>query len=163
MVFKINTNGSGFSVIKDFMDYLEGAYPNGDLLLCGTTLYGTAPNGGNSGWGTVFKLNTDGSGFAVLKDFTNWTDGAYCYAGLLLSGTTLYGTAYNGGNNGSGTVFKLETDGSGYTAITHFARGDGSNPYASLMLSGSTLYGTAECGGSSGNGTGSCCWIFHWK
>ena len=43
------------------------------------------------GCGTVFKVNTDGSGYTVLKKF-NGNDGAYPAAGLVLSGTTLYGT-----------------------------------------------------------------------
>jgi len=37
------------------------------LLLSGSTLYGITQNGGSLGNGTIFKINTDGSGFAVLK------------------------------------------------------------------------------------------------
>ena len=52
-------------------------------------------HGGSSGNGTVFAVNTDGTGFTNLHSFyccTN-SDGAYPYAGLILSGNTLYGTA----------------------------------------------------------------------
>ncbi len=33
------------------------------------SLYGTAYDGGRSGYGTVFKLNSHGTGFTALKSF----------------------------------------------------------------------------------------------
>ena len=44
-------------------------------------LYGTAHQGGTSGYGTVFKLNTDGTGFTVLKNFDYSTGGLPPLAG----------------------------------------------------------------------------------
>ncbi|HZL80151.1 MAG TPA: choice-of-anchor tandem repeat GloVer-containing protein [Candidatus Limnocylindrales bacterium] len=75
----------------------EGANPFGQLLLSGDTLYGAAITGGSSGDGTVFKINTDSSGFTNLYNFTGGNDGANPEAGLVLSGNTLYGTADQGG------------------------------------------------------------------
>jgi len=40
----------------------DGAWPNGGLILSDNTLYGTAEQGGISGNGTMFTVNTDGSG-----------------------------------------------------------------------------------------------------
>lgn len=48
----------------------DGASPYAALILSGTTLYGTAPYGGEAGHGTVFKINVDDSGFIVLHTFT---------------------------------------------------------------------------------------------
>ena len=141
--------------------------------LSGNTLYGTADGGGSSGHGTLFKVNTDCTGFSTLHSFTagsndssvNYTnsDGVGPQAGLISSGNTLYGTAVEGGSLGSGTVFALKTDGTGFTTIHSFTapyfhsfpylNSDGANPYAGLILSGNTLYGTTAIGGSSGNGT----------
>jgi len=68
--------------------------------------------------GTVFKMGTDGSGFAVIYNFTDWhsnnLDGCFPYGGLALGGSTLFGTAINGGTDWSGTIFKLNTDGTGF-------------------------------------------------
>jgi uncharacterized repeat protein (TIGR03803 family) len=150
VVFKLNTDGSDFTVLKNF-NGSDGAYPYAGLLLSGTSLYGTTVEGGSSNYGTVFKLNTEGSDFTAIKNFAEY-DGAGPGAGLMMSGTTLYGTTFSGGNNGYGTVFKLETDGSGFAAITHFVGGDGTIPKGELLLSGTTLYGTTWTGGSSGNG-----------
>src|SRR6266702_4556107 len=47
----------------------DGASPN-SLILSGNTLYGTANGGGSGGAGTVFALNTDGTGFRTLHNFT---------------------------------------------------------------------------------------------
>ena len=164
-VFKVNTDGSGFTVLKTLAGGSDGANPAAGLLLSGGTLYGTtsAYNSG-SGYGTVFKVNTDGSGFTVLKNFSplvNHTnsDGAYPYAGLVLSGNTLYGTTSGGGSSGNGTVFQINTNGSGFTVLKNFSplvnntNSDGAHPEADLVLSGVTLYGTTSDGGSSGKGT----------
>jgi uncharacterized repeat protein (TIGR03803 family) len=118
--------------------------------------------GGTSRNGTVFSLSTNGTGFATLHNFSafnNNTDGGNPEAGLVLSGTTLYGTAYAGGSSGNGTVFALNTDGTGFTTLYSFTalssgtNGDGANPSGGLLLSGNTLYGTAQNGGNAGNGT----------
>src|ERR1035437_6574084 len=85
--------------------------------------------------------------------YTN-SDGATPEAGLILSGNTLYGTAYQGGSSAYGTVFKVTPDGTGFTNLHSFTNGsDGAYPQAGLIISGNTLYGTAEAGGSSGDGT----------
>src|SRR5256885_1773790 len=76
------------------------------LILSGNTLYGTAWYGGGSG-GTVFAINTDGTGFTSVYSFNGSSDGSYPYAGVILSGNTLYGTARYGGITGHGTVYSL--------------------------------------------------------
>jgi uncharacterized repeat protein (TIGR03803 family) len=98
----------------------------------------------------VFKVNTDGSGYAVLKSFGGFLgDGCYPSAGLVLAGSTLYGTTPCGGSSGGGVVFKVNTDGTGFAVLKSFTGGDGRAPSAGLVLSGSTLYGTTFNGGSS--------------
>jgi uncharacterized repeat protein (TIGR03803 family) len=157
-VFAVNTNGTGFTNLHSFTGS-DGALPYAGLILSGNTLYGTASSGGSSGAGTVFAVNTNGAGFTNLHNFTaapgplyTNSDGVYPYAGLILSGNTLYGTAYFGGS-GAGTVFKVNTNGTGFTNLHSFTGSDGASPYAGLILSGNTLYGTARIGGSSGYGT----------
>src|SRR5215471_17755172 len=133
---------------------IEGANPNAGLILSGNTLYGTAAAAGGSGAGTVFAVNTDGTGFRIVHSFSV-TEGANPWSALTLSSNTLYGTAYRGGTGawGNGTVFAVNTDGTGFTNLYSFtAGGDGANPVSGLILSSNTLYGTTRFGGSSGNG-----------
>ena len=160
-VFKINTDGTGFTNLHTFFGYpSDGTAPDADLVLSGNTLFGTTSSGGDPGRGTVFKVNTDGSGFTNLHNF-DYSDGFNPFAGLVLSDNTLYGTAAFGGSSGSGTVFRLNTDGSGFTNLHSFTsyngfystNSDGFNPFAGLVLSDNTLYGAALSGGISGNGT----------
>ena len=126
------------------------------MILSGGTLYGTASTGGDSdfGSGTVFAINTNGAGFTNLHSLT-YADGASPFAGLILSGKTLYGAAAFRGGSGYGTLFAVNTNGTGFTNFYNFSGGsDGAYPEGSLILSGNTLYGTAEGGASSSaNGT----------
>jgi uncharacterized repeat protein (TIGR03803 family) len=153
-----------FTTLHSFKTYnsstnTDGAGPRGSLILSGNTLYGAAATGGSGGSGTVFAVNTDGTGYAVVKNFsatafnpsigtpTN-SDGASPNGGLVLSGNTLYGMANGGGNFGQGTVFAVNTDGNGFTNLHNFTGfTDGGYPYGGLVLSGNTLYGTADGGG----------------
>jgi uncharacterized repeat protein (TIGR03803 family) len=152
-VFALNIDGTGFTNVHSF-SYNDGVYPQAGLILLGSALYGTANSGGSSNFGTVFALNTNGTAFTNLHSFTYASDGANPQAGLLLIGNTLYGTANSGGSSSFGTVFALNTDGTGFTNLHNFVFGsDGSNPDAGLTLSGNTLYGTAYNGGGFGNGT----------
>ncbi len=156
-VFKVNTDGSGYTLLKSFNGGSDGALPNASLIVSGNTLYGTTEQGGSSGNGTLFRINIDGTSFTNLYRFTSLnnstnSDGANPEAGLILSGNTLYGTAYHGGNSGFGTVFAVNTDGTSFTNLHSFKQGgDGASPYAGLILSGNTLYGTTYQGGGDAN------------
>ena len=151
-VFKLQPDGSGFTPLKLFTNSVEGANPEAALTLSSNVLYGTTANGGVWGFGTVFKVNADGTGFTVLKDFTG-DDGANPYAGLTLSDNVLYGTTANGGNWSTGAVFKVNVDGTGFTVLKDFTGDDGATPHGDLALAGGILYGTTYGGGSAGRGT----------
>ena len=161
-VFKLHTDGSDFTVIHSFADDgSEGIASLATLALSGDTLYGTAYRGGSSDNGTVFKVNTDGTGFMVLHTFSG-SDGATPEGRLAVSGNTLYGTAYLGSSQSShGTVFQVNADGTGFTNLHLFTsftgpsntNSDGGNPTRGVILSGNTLYGMTLHGGSFGLGT----------
>ena len=152
-VFKLNSDGSGYAVLKYFTNSWEGANPRAGLLLLGNTLYGTTFSGGATGSGaagTVFKINIDGSGFATLHTFGGSGDGANSYASLAYSGGTLYGTTVNGGAHGCGTVFGINTNGTGYSLLYSFQGRE--YPLAGVVAAGGLLYGTGYSGGSANEG-----------
>jgi uncharacterized repeat protein (TIGR03803 family) len=166
-VFAANTDGTLFSngtIFTNLHSFAngDGINPYDGLVLSGNTLYGTAYQGGSQSVGTVFAINTDGTGFSNLHSFSSSSDGANPFGGLILSGKTLYGTTSSGGKYGNGTVFAINTDGTLFgngtifTNLYNFASGsDGANPYCGLVLSGDTLYGTTAGSGSglAPNGT----------
>ena len=182
-IFRINTDGTGFTNLYSFPvnpdrnpDYPNGGYPQGSLTLFSNILYGAATTGGQNGTGTIYKINTDGSGFTTLYHFsekrglnsTN-SDGANPQGKLLLLDGVLYGTAVNGGD-GSGTIFRVNADGTGFMtlhSLDFFVSGvnyntnnqDGAWPSMGLTAIGNVLlYGTTSAGGrgngaADGNGT----------
>lgn len=161
-VFKVKTNGTGYASMHVFNDVAgEGRFPYAGVMLSGNTLYGTTAGGG--GWGSVYKLQTDGTGFTKLySSFTTSSTFGAMASGLVLSGALLYGATANSGTYSLGTVYAITTNGTGFTNLYNFSGSDGSQPFGQpgqsygfpgLVLSGTALYGTTTKGGLSGNGT----------
>ncbi|HLH56817.1 MAG TPA: choice-of-anchor tandem repeat GloVer-containing protein [Verrucomicrobiae bacterium] len=175
-VFMVPTGGGTFGGL-DFIHNFMGPDGSGSrigLALSSNVLYGTTFAGGANDAGTIFALSIDGSGFSTLHGFTDVTlvnsdpsgllhgtnaDGFDSEGPLLLSGNTLYGTTLTGGGSGNGTVFAINTDGTGFTNLHVFSplvmntNQDGANPKGGLVLAGNALYGTTLQGGAFGNGT----------
>ena len=136
--------------------------PYGALISDGTFLYGMTNFGGASNVGTIFKIKTDGTGYADLMDF-NTTNGAYPNGSLISDGTFLYGVTTGGGIHNVGAVFKIKPDGTGYTKLLDFP--DSSNawiPYGSLVYNGTNLFGVTNFGGT-GTCSDGCGTIFELK
>jgi uncharacterized repeat protein (TIGR03803 family) len=160
-VFSLKTDGSQFTTLHTFSPTnaitgtnSDGASPASVLILSGSKLYGTTMIGGVSSNGTVFRLNTNGSDFTVLHNFTAGKgrnpllyptndDGAMPNGGLLLWNDTLYGTAQFGGSSGNGTIFALNTDGTGFTVL-HTFTDTYTQPLGSLIVSDNVLYGEVK-------------------
>lgn len=166
-IFSINTDGSDFTVIHTFaagaedvspqFTNSEGRMPGGNLVLAGNTLYGTAASGGTNGTGTIFSMNTDGSGFTVLHAFATGNnvtnaDGSGADSLVLSGNGTLYGTAAGGGANDYGTIFFIQTNGNNFTVLHTFDASDGGDPIGGLLLYSNVLYGTARGDGDHPDG-----------
>jgi uncharacterized repeat protein (TIGR03803 family) len=156
-VFRMGTDGTGFTVLHHFGAPSDGATPYAALIQgADGLLYGTTYGGGATDAGTVFKVDTNGGSYAVLYSFTNGLDGAHPSGGLLQGRDgALYGTAETGSSNNCGTVFRLGTDGLGYTVLHAFSNWpDGALPQASLIQgTDGALYGTTDQGGDYVVGT----------
>ena len=88
-----------YRILHNFGTNTMGLYPHAGLAQGPHgTLYGTTEQGGSLNLGQIFKVNPDGSGYAALKNFSG-ADGSNPDAGLVLSGSTLYGTTSHGGTN----------------------------------------------------------------
>lgn len=163
ILFAVQTNGAGFTAVHAFpaassslADNSDGANPIG-LILSNNTLYGPANNGGANATGTIYAVNTNGSGFTVVHNFAPTSGesypnsgGSYPNGGLILSGGTFYGTTEWGGPgagpSSSGTVFSVNADGTGFTLLHDFSgvgssgqNSDGASPYTGLVFAGGTL------------------------
>src|SRR5450830_86050 len=155
------------ATIHTFKPAPFGAYSQASLIQASDgNLYGTTPQGGVSGHGTVFKISnpTASPTESVIYSFTGGTDGGYPVASMIqASDGNLYGTTNAGGvqavgcDYGCGTVFKISnlTTSPTESVIYRFTIGsDGAFPNAAVIqASDSNLYGTTYGGGTGFVGT----------
>jgi len=126
--------------------------------------YGTTEDGGANLNGTIFKINTTGT-LTTVYNFCS-TGGSSCTdGGGPLGGLTLgldgnfYGTTYNGGANGGGTIFQMTPAGAISTLYSFCSQGgasctDGKNPSTTLVQgSDGDFYGMTYAGGANADGT----------
>jgi len=165
-VFKIDAKGKE-TVLYSFTDSSDGCFPDhGVVLDSAGNLYGVTFDGGfggscNSGFGTVYKLDTTGS-LTVLHTFSGG-DGANPSSALIFdSEGNLYGTTGNGGSSGGcglggcGTLFELSPQEDGtwsevvlYSFCSASECVDGEEPLGPLVRDASgNLYGTTYFGGA---------------
>lgn len=156
-VFRISPSGAGFAVLHSFAGGAsDGSYPwTSSLVASGSTLYGMTMNGGTDDWGTIFKINTSGAGFALLHSFTlETTDGTSPISSLILGGSVLYGMTQVGGAGYYGTIFRIYSNGTGFELLHSFDFDAGAYPYGDLLRMVSTKYGTMLYGMTNyNNGT----------
>jgi len=155
-VFKINPDGTGYQVLHSFV--FSDGYDTQTELIQETNgmLFGTTAYGGPDDSGVIFTLSTNGTDFAVLYNFTTPIYGAAAQPSSLALAPdgAFYGTTQVGGltnatyPDGMGTVFRVNTDGTGYTTIYSFSGEDGRLPTSGVTVAADgTLYGTTEFGG----------------
>jgi len=152
VIFSVDTNGDNYKDLHDFTG-TDGESPTTcKLLNIAGKLFGVTPNGGGSGWGCVFSLDTTGANYKVLINF-GITNGETPSGSLTSSGGKLFGTTESGGTNGWGTVFSVDTSGNNYKQLYSFYSSSGCTPTSGLVLSGSKLFGIlASQTSSDGNG-----------
>jgi len=153
-VFELSPAGLE-TVLYSFKGAADGGNSEAGLIRdAAGNLYGTALNGGHSGYGAVFELSPTGTE-TVLYSFSNGTNGGNPNAGLIqdaagnLYGTSFYGLSTGICTGGCGTVFEVSSTGK-ETVLHSFAGGaDGANPSGSLIQDAAgNFYGTASRGGS---------------
>jgi uncharacterized repeat protein (TIGR03803 family) len=154
VIYRVGTNGTGHTVLKHFDTGSDAQNSVAALILGGGTLYGTSLSGGSNGWGTVFRIDTNGGNFAVIHHFTNNPDGASPRSRLLLLDGTLFGTTSGGGTNGAGTIFRMNTNGADFSVIGNCSATPGpAVPFAGLTAFSNVLYGVSTAGGADNAGS----------
>jgi uncharacterized repeat protein (TIGR03803 family) len=133
----------------------DGYDPQAALLYVNGTFYGTTADGGMNGYGTVFAISSNSQRKETVLHSFDSTDGAYPVAELIDVNGTLYGTTFDGGANGTGTVFSITQSGNLTTLYSFGAYGgsDGNNPRGALTECNGTLCGTTSNGGTYDDGT----------
>jgi uncharacterized repeat protein (TIGR03803 family) len=181
LIYRAAADGSSVRTIyqltpNDGLNAVAGLLLGSDGRLYGSTTLGAASQ--LTGAGTVFRVSPDGTGFQVIHRFASYTivntvgapvnaDGANPEAELVEGADGyLYGVTRTGGPNGTGVVFKLSKDGTGFSVLHAFGpvtseatatpirNADGLSPVGALLAGADNyFYGTASAGGANGNGT----------
>jgi uncharacterized repeat protein (TIGR03803 family) len=140
-VFKLNQDGTGFTVLHEFMG-TDGYEPDGrPLELADGSLYGSTELS-NGGGGVIYKINKDGSGFQILRIMPDGVPGSLNSELVPGSDGALYTTGFS-------ALFKLRSDGTDVQFLHQFVRGPEDGVFARGVIFGpdAALYGVAQLGG----------------
>ncbi|MCU0782427.1 MAG: hypothetical protein MUF04_15210, partial [Akkermansiaceae bacterium] len=159
-VFKTTPAGD-LTTLVEFAGGANGSGPAAGLVLAGDgNFYGATNIGGNSGFGTLYRVTPAGE-LTTLLSFTG-TGGAHMGRNInaaMVVGPdgALYGTTYLGGSLDQGTIFRYTLAGS-FTTLVEFGGQTGpikgSKPAGSLMAAADgNFYGTTNEGGFLNVGT----------
>lgn len=164
-VFKVTPAGE-LTTLLESTTFYRGGTERGDSprgALCpgpDGSLYGTTERGGNSDFGTIFKMDAFGNR-TTLVHFTGVSGanrGARPQTGLMLaSDGNLYGSTTEGGANDMGTLFRLTPAGV-HTTLVDFTGNGATNKGAwcsTRLVQGADghLYGMGNGGGAGDYGT----------
>jgi uncharacterized repeat protein (TIGR03803 family) len=154
--FVIPAQAQTESVLFSFTYGPEGAFPLASPTLVGTTLYGTASQGGYNANGTVWAVNATTGKETTLYEFQAGQNDGYTPMGAVayykgsFYGTTCGGP--HGQNNSPGMIFKLTKSKKTYVESIILFNSDGSNGacpgYVTPVFDKQgNMYGTTSGGG----------------
>ena len=154
-IFSINPDGSNFQYYSLTGEDASG--PTGSLTVIGNDLFGSNQYGGSGGGGDIFKISKSLTGYSVIHTFANNMNdgGVTSLLALQLWNNKLYGDTWSGGDNGKGTLFSMNLDGSDYSLLHEFngAPYDGGTLNASPLIDEGIMYGVTYYGGTNNYGT----------
>ncbi len=160
-VFELSLSGGTWKekVLYFFTGNLDGGSVNAGVIFDKAgNLYGMTTSGGKYNSGTVFELTSSNGSWneSVLYNFTGGNDGGFpADAPVMDNNGSLFGTTFNGGFDGYGTVFQLSPSAGAWTetVLYSFTGGnDGAFPQASALLTKTGLISTATEGGTNFTG-----------
>jgi uncharacterized repeat protein (TIGR03803 family) len=151
-IFKIQKNGSGFTLLKSFSPSGgDGASPIAPLARASDgKLYGTTRLGGATGAGSVFSLRFDGMSYHLLSSLFA-TNGSGPLAGVTEAANgLLYGVTRSDDVTANETIFNLRNDGSGLNLLFASTSANNGQDARGTLARGTNglLYGTAMLGGT---------------
>ncbi|HEX6505760.1 MAG TPA: choice-of-anchor tandem repeat GloVer-containing protein [Terriglobales bacterium] len=111
VLFQLTTAG-GYKVLRSFAAAAPATDGYGPLagLVQGSDgfLYGVNPNGGASGFGTLFRINTTGSTFQVLHNFDGVSGANPTSTPILATNGKIYGMTMSGGAFHQGVFYSFD-------------------------------------------------------
>ncbi|HYV92695.1 MAG TPA: choice-of-anchor tandem repeat GloVer-containing protein [Chitinophagales bacterium] len=158
VVFSYDTSTGIYHKFHDFAsnpaDSGEGAY-SGMLLAMDGMLYGTTAFGGIFDKGEIYRVDPSIDSYSPIYHFYIMTTGANPECQLVqFTDGNLYGTTRNGGQNGSGIIFRFHPSDSSCDQLYDLTYNTGAYPAYGALLPNDDgkLYGLTVNGGTHGRG-----------
>ena len=147
-VWELTTAGVE-TTLYTFTGGADGSWPEFKLTQdTAGNLYGVTREGGSTGNGVVFKIDTTTGAETVLYNFcslANCSDGRFVSGPVIIdSAGNLYGITGRGGANDTGVVYQITPD--GVETVLYNAGSEGAGRDLAIDKSGN-LYGTISTGG----------------
>jgi len=157
-LFSFAEDGFAYRVVHSFsLSGSDGESPWAGLVEARDgALYGVCYQGGRFGAGSIFRIGKDGSGYALLDDFSRRSGDGFRPEQSMIEGSDglLYGVTTGGGTNNAGTVFSFAMDSTNHVVLHSMQQNQTEAPSGRLLegVDGS-LYGTTSYGGVFGHGS----------
>ncbi len=149
-VWELLAGSSTINLLASFDDATTSQTPSGQIYVDGSgDVFGTAQGPqGNANGGSIWEYNASNQTLSALVLFQYaGFDGANPYGGLISDGNgNFWGTAYNGGFDGDGDVWKYHLGDSTITDLADFnGTTSGGNPQGGIAMdSAGDLFGTSQ-------------------
>jgi uncharacterized repeat protein (TIGR03803 family) len=158
-LFRIDQPGNTFETLRPFA-LASGGTPDGPPIQAADgKLYGVTGTGGANGFGGIYQVNVNGTGYSLIHEFTGTTGsrrgkGEFCRGLVEGPGGMLYGCTNLGGNaTDTGMFFVASTNGTTYNFMHAFDGPGFTKPSNQLLLaSDGFFYGAASEGGNGNVG-----------
>jgi uncharacterized repeat protein (TIGR03803 family) len=116
---------------------------------------------GNQSYGNQGQIFSFKPGIGIptpihaVHTFAGAPDGGQQHSSFSIDPATgvLYGQSAQGGANNDGLLYAVKPDGTAFTPLFSFAKGQGGDPHGRIMLVQGVLYGIARNGGAGGFGS----------
>ncbi len=147
-LFRIKSDGTLFEIVHDHVT--DRLSPEGGLLVNNGKIWGLANDFSGDIQGGIYSIDVDGTNHTMHHTFsfnTNYLSGVNPSGTLLDYDGKFYGVTFNGGSGGTGVIFKISNDGTGYEVINEFDKSDGYAPIGNLVEGEDKIFGIASEGG----------------
>ncbi len=152
-ILSMNLDGTQ-PIVNNNFEGLNGFNPQTSLVQTSNgQIFGATRQGGISDAGILFLVNSDGTGFRKLYEFDGSNAKLPTFNKVIQSPNgDLFSTTYLGGINDQGVIYRIKTDGSGFTKLHEFSETNGRQPAEIVYHPNGFIYGTTLGGGTSGIG-----------
>jgi len=149
VLFELNPATGEYVKKVDFNYTVQGAYPNGGLLLHSNgKLYGVTRSTSPNGWGGIYEYDPNTGAIVEKMKFSNFNVGSSPYGRLAEgAGGKLYGVTF------TGMLYEYDMNANSCVALAAFGGTNGSSPFGGpVVASNGKLYGATSTGGANNLG-----------